>query len=446
MIVMKFGGSSVKDAERISEVFKIVKDRLHEKPILVCSAMGKTTDNLLAAGQAALSGNINTSEIINSHKEAAQACGLNLNVLEPLFDSLTQLLFGIKQIKEISPRTKDYLVSFGERLAVRIVAGYFNKMGLEAKFFDAWDIGILTDSDFTDAKILPESYARINESFRELQNNYTYTPIVTGFLGKEKNGEITTLGRGGSDLTAAVIGAGVKAKEIQVWKDVSGLMTADPKKVKGALPVQSVTFDEAAELAYFGAKVLHPLSMAPAKKFNIPVRVKNSYQPEDPGTLISDTADYSRGPVKSITVKNNITLVDITSLRMLGAHGFLAKVFDIFEKHEVCVDTLASSEVSVSLTVYNEPSLSKVVSELEEFASVKLLDDISIVSIISDVNQSSVIFAKIFEDLAAAKINVKMISQGASKVNISMVMTVSEAQKALPLLHESLLELYREAA
>ncbi len=442
MIIMKFGGSSVGNADRIRSVKQIVSNYLSEKPIIVCSAMGKTTDQLLLAGQKALlNGIVDCQEIITSHLTACEELKINPEIIKDLLVELEQLLIGIKQIREISPRTKDYLVSFGERLAVRVIATSFNQEGLKAKFFDSWEIGIKTNNKFMEASLLPDAYDQINQYLGFLKTDYQFTPVITGFIGQAPCGSITTFGRGGSDLTSSILGAALEVNEIQVWKDVDGLMTADPRKVPNAIPVNKVSFEEASELSYFGAKVLHPLSMMPAKEKGITVRVKNSYNPEAPGTIITSETDYSLGPVKSITSKNNITLIDIVSSKLLGAVGFVSKVFNAFEKFDISVDVLASSEVSISLTVDQHEDLEKLVAELSEFASVRTLPNHSIVSLICNAQNSSLILSDLFLALAKEKLNPKMLSQGASKLNISLVFEEQDADRALNIAHSSLLNL-----
>lgn len=268
---------------------------------------------------------------------------------------------------------------------------------------------------------------------------------------------MTTLGRGGSDLTATTLGKALGLREIQVWKDVDGVLTCDPNIYSHAKPVEYLTFDEAAELAYFGAQVLHPQSMRPAREGDIPVRVKNSYNRNAPGTLITRTRDMSKAVLTSIVLKRNVTMLDIVSTRMLGQFGFLAKVFSIFEELGISVDVVATSEVSISLTL--DPSklwsreliqqeLDHVVEELEKIAVVNLLQHRSIISLIGNIQMSSLILEKAFHVLRTKGVNVQMISQGASKVNISLIVNDDQAEKCVRALHsaffESLSEVDRE--
>jgi len=438
MIVMKFGGSSVADAARIRHIAAIVKTQLVKKPVLVLSAMGDTTDHLLEAGDLALNeGKVQIKHVEKLHQETMK--GLKLPVqkdVTDLMNELTRLLSGIALIRELSPRTKDYLVSFGERISVRIAAAYLKSINMNARAFDAWEIGFLSNSNFIHAEILKESWDLIPQKINQ-QINGNVLPVVTGFLAKDENGSVTTLGRGGSDLTATMIAAACKADEVQVWKDVDGILTADPRIVNNTRPVQNVTYEEAAELAYFGAQVLHPRAMQPCMKTGTPVLVKNSYNVDAPGTRIGNAVPGQKKspPVRAITSKSNIILVDIVSTRMLGQHGFLSEVFSIFARHNVSVDMVATSEVSVSLTLDNTYDLGEIKKELNKIASVEIKTGNAIVSIIGNVKRSSEILARAFKICQLIGVTVQMVSQGASKVNISFIVNDSEAEEVVKALH-----------
>ncbi|HNX77256.1 MAG TPA: aspartate kinase [Candidatus Rifleibacterium sp.] len=441
MIVMKFGGSSLADAGRIKHVTEIIRMFLPEKPLIVVSAMGKTTDNLLAAGELAVSGNVCVDAISRLHLTTAEELQINPEDLNTLLNELHRLLEGISLIREVSDRTRDYLVSFGERLSARILAAHLSQVGINAEFFDAWDLGILSNSRFTDAEVLEESYAAIAARLGHLKNDYAATPIVTGFIARDRQGNITTLGRGGSDLTASILGSALGVDEIQVWKDVDGILTTDPRIVPAARPVTSISFEEASELAYFGAKVLHPRSILPAMAKNIPVRVKNSYNPAHPGTLILNRFDDQEEMLRVLTVKRNVTLVDIVSTRMLGQYGFLARVFQIFAEQKVSVDMLATSEVSISLTLDSRNgAIGQLKNELEKVASVGIKTGKTIVTMVGNVQRSSLILEKTFSVLNRSGINVQMISQGASKVNISFIVDDQQAEACISELHRAFFE------
>ncbi|XVF13838.1 hypothetical protein REPUB_Repub09cG0002900 [Reevesia pubescens] len=410
--VMKFGGSSVASAERMREVADLILSFPNERPVIVLSAMGKTTNKLLLAGEKAVScgvTNVDTIEelsfIKGLHHRTTDELGVDSSVVDGHLEELEQLLKGIAMMKELTLRTKDYLVSFGECMSTRIFAAYLNKIGVKARQYDAFEIGFITTDDFTNADILEATYPAVAKRLNDDWIGDPAIPIVTGFLGKGwRSCAITTLGRGGSDLTATTIGKALGLREIQVWKDVDGVLTCDPNIYPCAEPVPYLTFEEASELAYFGAQVLHPQSMRPAREGDIPVRVKNSYNPNAPGTLITRNRDMSKAVLTSIVLKRNVTMLDIVSTRMLGQFGFLAKVFSIFEDLGISVDVVATSEVSISLTL--DPSklwsreliqqeLDHVVEELEKIAVVNLLQHRSIISLIGNVQRSSLILEKV---------------------------------------------------
>ena len=438
MIVMKFGGSSVANAERIKHVASIIKAYQEKRPAVVLSAMGDTTDHLLEAADKAVEGIVDVAGVAKLHEDTAAELGVNIDTIKALLDELKQLLTGISMLKEVSKRSRDYLVSFGERMSVRMMAAYLEKEGIPSQFFDAWDIGFVSDSNFMSAELLDEVWETIPAYLNAYKNGDSNAiPIVTGFIAKDKKGNITTLGRGGSDLTATMIGAAMDAEEVQTWKDVDGILTTDPRVVKEAKPVPEVTYEEAQELAMFGAQVLHPRSMVPVRKSGTPVRVKNSYNITSPGSIIVEKHSGKVPPVCAITTVKHIQVIDIVSSRMLGACGFLAHVFNNFLKWNISIDVIATSEVSVSLTVNTKQDLTGLIKDLEEASQVTVKKDRAIVTIICDAAHSSAILASGFDALADEGINVQMISQGASKVNISMIVNDEEAEKAVKILHKA---------
>ncbi|KAL8247211.1 hypothetical protein R6Q59_008427 [Mikania micrantha] len=453
--VMKFGGSSVASADRMKEVAELILSFPEENPVIVLSAMGKTTNKLILAGEKACcvsdASEIDELSFVKElHYRTVDELGLDRSIITDHLEKLERLLNGISALKELTPRSRDYLVSFGECMSTRIFAAYLNKIGAKARQYDAFDIGFITTDDFTNADILEATYPAVANKLHGDWISDPAIPIVTGFLGKGwRTCAVTTLGRGGSDLTATTIGKGLGLREIQVWKDVDGVLTCDPNIYPGAEPVPYLTFDEAAELAYFGAQVLHPQSMRPASEGDIPVRVKNSYNRKAPGTLITKSRDMSKAILTSIVLKRNVTMLDIVSTRMLGQFGFLAKVFSTFEDLGISVDVVATSEVSISLTL--DPSkfwsreliqqeLDNVVEELEKIAKVNLLQHRSIISLIGNVQRSSLILEKVFHVLRKNGVNVQMISQGASKVNISLIVNDNESEKCVRALHEAFFE------
>ena len=362
---------------------------------------------------------------------------MNIDTIKALLDELKQLLTGISMLKEISKRSRDYLVSFGERMSVRMMAAYLQKEGISSQFYDAWDIGFESDSNYMSAELLDSVWDKIPNYLNGYKNGVENAiPIVTGFIAKDSKGNITTLGRGGSDLTATMIGAAMQAEEVQTWKDVDGIMTTDPRVVREAKMVPEVTYEEAQELAMFGAQVLHPRSMIPVMKTGTPVRVKNSYNIDSPGSIIVERHSGKVPPVCAITSVKHVTIFDIVSTRMLGAAGFLAHIFNQFLKWGVSIDVIATSEVSVSCTVNTKGDLTGLVEDLKRVADVNLRSGKAIVTIICDAAHSSAILASGFDALADEGINVQMISQGASKVNISFIVNDSEADRAVTVLHK----------
>lgn len=438
MIVMKFGGSSVANAERIKHVASIIKAYAYRRPVVVLSAMGDTTDHLLEAADKAVEGTVDVAGVAKLHEETAAELGINIDTIEALLLELKQLLTGISMLKEVSKRSRDYLVSFGERMSVRMMAAYLNSQGIPAKFHDAWNVGFVSDSNYMSAELLDETWTNIPQHLNGYKNAvYDDIPIVTGFIAKDAKGNITTLGRGGSDLTATMIGAAMGAEEVQTWKDVDGILTADPRIVSDAKPVPEVTYEEAQELAMFGAQVLHPRSMLPVRKTGTPVRVKNSYNIQSLGSIIVEEHSGKVPPVCAITSVKHITLIDIVSSRMLGAAGFLAHIFNNFLKWGISIDVIATSEVSVSLTVNSKDKLEGLVEDLEKAGEVTVRTGKAIVTIICDAAHSSAILASGFAALADEGINVQMISQGASKVNISMIVDEEEANRTVQILHKA---------
>ena len=421
-------------------------DSASYKPTIVCSAMGKTTNALLSAGDFALTGQVYVDSLRTLHLSTAAALGLSQQTsdsINELLVDLEKLLEGIKYIGELTPRTKDLLVSFGERMSVRIMAGMLNKLGVPSQFFDAWTLGLRTTSSFGSADIKDESYPNIKTTLGKFDGQIV--PVVTGFIGHDSQGRVTTLGRGGSDLTATCLGAAIGADEIQVWKDVDGIMTTDPRLVKAAQPVHTVTYEEAAELAFFGAEVLHPIAMQPAIRTNIPVRVKNSYNPQAQGTAIIGDRDKSGTLVTAITAKNAVQVIDLFSTGMLGQYGFLAKVFTIFEACGVSVDVVATSDVSLSMTLdkkqrEDSSRIEQLLAKLGEISDVVVLDDRCIISLICNLERSSEVMAIAFRVLEKIGVTVEMLSQGASKVNISLVVKMSDKERVIRALHACFFE------
>ena len=455
LLVMKFGGTSVGGGEQLLRCAGIVRKALADRPIVVVSAMGKTTNALLSAAKTAVeTGEVDISNIRKTHESAMQHIGADMPAaMSELLNELERLLNGVALLKEISTQTRDRIVSFGERLSVRAFSAAFNQSKSpeepEARPVDAWQIGMRTtsgagsaDSAFSSVEILEESFSAIQHHLGPLKHNYAYLPIVTGYIAKDTKGIITTLGRDGSDLTATVIGAAVKAAEVQIWKDVSGVQTTDPRVISSAKPVRVLTFEEAAELSTFGSKVVHPAAVLPAWQAGVPMSVRNSMAPEDPGTRIVpklSSTDTRERRVAAISSKSNITMIVIKSSRMLGQHGFLAHVFSVFNKFAASVDVIATSEVTVSLTLdegYKHVDVRAIERELQEVAKVSVLHNVAMLTLIVPKSDSVSVLRESFAAFEEMKINVEMVSHGASNVNVTFVLPGDQLLTASKKLHE----------
>ena len=445
MIVMKFGGTSVESAVAIERVAGIVKARAERHPIVVVSAMGKTTNKLLAIANAAIAGRREEyirqiHDLRDFHsREARQVVPLAERAdldrtLDEHFQELTELVKGIAVIGELTPRSIDAISSYGERLSSYIVALAFNHFGLPAVHLDARKV-IVTDKRHTHAgPLFAETYRRLEATVPPLAAEKVV--VMGGFIGSTEEGVTSTLGRGGSDFTASIEGAGVNAEEIQIWTDVDGMLTADPTILPGGHRVKTISFAEAAELAYFGAKVLHPATVIPAVERNIPVMILNSRRPDVPGTRIVGAAVPCKNAVKSIACKRKITLVNINSSRMFMAHGFLRRIFEVFDRYETSVDMIATSEVSVSLTIDNTEHLTRICEELGEFSEVSTEPEQAIVCLVGEnIRYTPGVASKVFHALES--VNIRMISQGASLLNLSVVVAEKDLRIAVEALHSA---------
>ena len=444
MIVMKFGGTSVQDAEAIDRVATIVRDRLRETPVVVVSALAKMTDHLLAMAAAAGAGNRDKAlELSLAARErhfntASDLLGTGKFAqihaeLEEEFNALDDLLRGVVAVGELTPRSTDSIAGFGERVSSRIVSAAFSLRGLNASHVDSRQC-IVTDGTFTRAvPQLEETNSRLADSVKPLLS-HGRVPVMGGFIGATRDGIPTTIGRGGSDFTAAIVGAGLDAERIEIWTDVDGMMTTDPGLCPQARRIKTITFEEAAELAYFGAKVLHPATLLPAIQKNIPVLVLNSCNPKNEGTRITATAPKSKSVFKAIAAKKRITVVDVVAARMLMAHGFLKSIFEVFANHRCPVDMVSTSEVSVSVTVDSNESIAAIAADLGKLAAVKYEGRKAIVCLVGEnIRSTPGIAAKVFT--AISDVNIHMISQGASEINISFVIDEAEVPKVVSRLH-----------
>ena len=443
---MKFGGTSVEDGQAILRTAEIVRGRRERglEAVVVVSAMAKVTDLLLSAASAAGRGDKAGALAIGArlrHRHIDTATALLeaerfvrlQQALHHEFDSLDDLLRGIAAVGELTPRTNDLVVSFGERLSSRMIAEAFDQHGLRGAHVDARSC-IVTDATY--GRAVPQESA-IEERLHAIVLPLVEagkTPVIGGFIGATVDGITTTLGRGGSDYTAALVGGGMPAGAIEIWTDVDGIMTTDPRICPDALRVKTISFEEAAELAYFGAKVLHPATILPAVQKSIPVWVLNSRNPENEGTRITAMSAKCSSPFKSIAAKKKLTIIDVVASRMLMTHGYLKAVFDVFDKYKCAIDMVSTSEVSISVTVDSNQQLPEICAELAKMADVKMEGHKALVCLVGeDIRGHNGIAGQVFS--AIRHVNVRMISQGASEINMSFMIDEEDVEEAVRSLH-----------
>jgi aspartate kinase len=452
LVVMKFGGTSVEDGAAIQRTARIVAGRVAKglQPIVVVSAMAKVTDLLISAANIAARGDRASALAITErlrirHKDTATQLIRAARAaeaphpdpeeiathawIEAEFDSLDEILRGLAAVGELTPRIADMVVSYGERASSRMIAEAFARFGLKSVHIDARQC-IVTDAQH--GKAIPQDHLIEQRLQQHVAPHLAEgrVPVMGGFIGSTEQGVTTTLGRGGSDFTAALVGGGIDAGSIEIWTDVNGIMTADPRVCPDALRVKTISFEEAAELAYFGAKVLHPATILPAVKKNIPVFVLNSRNPENSGTRITALAAHCRSPFKSIAVKKRLTIMDIVASRMLLSHGYLRAIFEVFDKHKCPVDMVSTSEVSVSLSVDSNDKLPAIAADLSKLADVKYEGRKALVCMVGEnIRGHNGIAARV------CHINLRMISQGASEINMSFMIEEDDAEEAVRSLH-----------
>ncbi len=444
MIVMKFGGTSVEDAKAIERAAAIVTGRLAQKPLVVVSAMAKVTDQLLAMARAAGAGDRKTALKLcralqeRHYNTAGELLGTAIftqfhSDLGVDFEALDELLRGIAAVGELTPRTTDHVAAFGEMLSSKIVTAAFSAHGIESTLVDSREC-VVTDNSHTRASpLFEETNERLRINVQPLLDE-GQVPVMGGFIGSTKAGITTTIGRGGSDFSAAIVGAGLGAERIEIWTDVDGMMTTDPHLCPQARRIKVISFDEAAELAYFGAKVLHPATVLPAVQKNIPVYVLNSRNPSCEGTRITARAPRCRNTFKALAVKKRITIVDVAAPRRLLMHGFLKSIFEAFDRHRVPVDVVSTSEVSVSLTTDSNESIPALAADLAKLADVKYEGRKAIVCLVGEnLRETPGIAGRVFGELADVKI--RMISQGASEINLTFVIEEDAVPEVVRRLH-----------
>jgi aspartate kinase len=449
MIVMKFGGTSVANNEAISRTIEIIRTKLDEKPVVVVSALSKVTDLLYKiADSAALKDKKASAE----HLEKLRERHINLcrelitndetllndaiSRVETLCSELEYIVVAVCALGELSDRSKSIIIAFGEYLSSNIISCAMNARGMKTRLMNAREMIITNEEHMKADPIVPEIEARVPgivaTAFEGME-----AVITQGFVSATTTGEPTVLGRGGSDYTASLIGMAIDAEKIEIWTDVDGVKTADPRKVKGTLSLDKLSFEEAAEMAHFGAKVLHPLTIEPAVKKNIPLYVLNSMNPEGKGTAILQSKFIEDG-VKSVSFKENIIVINIFSTKMINASGFLKKVFGIFSEHKVSVDLIATSEANISVTVDgSQKNIDAVVETLSKFAQVELDTDKAQVSVIGkNIANIKGMLKEIFAPMDNHR--VYMISQGASYINVSFVVDKADMDNVVQSIHDLL--------
>lgn len=446
---MKFGGTSVGTAARMEEVLSIVsaEKTRGSQPVVVLSAMSGVTNLLIEGAQKALSRDLPAAarvceelrrkhlEVVSALFSADQTTKASLGAeLEQHLENLSVLYKGVSYLGELSKRSLDAISGLGELLSSRILSALAQSKGYESVYLDARAI-ILTSDDFGKARPLWDKLIPVCQEKMQEHLNKNRIIFTQGFIGSTTDGISTTLGRGGSDYSASVFGVALNAAEIQIWTDVDGMMSADPRVVKSAKVLSEVSFQEAAELAYFGAKVLHPMTIHPAVEKNIPVRILNTMNPGYPGTLIKAQVSADNDLIRAVAAKKNITAIYLSSPNMLMSHGYLAKVFEIFDRHKIAVDLISTSEVSIALTIDSPADLSGLERELSEYAEVQISREVSIVSVVGrQFREQTGIAGRVFK--ALSEIPILMISGGASDINLSFVVPGSQSDLAVRNLHD----------
>lgn len=444
---MKFGGTSVGDVAAFERVFHIVSTQIERRPVVVVSAMTKVTDSLLAAFEIAKKGDF----------AAAYAS------LEPHFDRHfevsrhfiaedgsktfdTELQFAREELSDLLTRTsrrslplsmlKDAIVSYGEQLSSRLLAEVLKSKGISARQVDSRRL-IVTDDEFGAAQPIWEETAELVRLELEPSITDGEVPIMGGFIAANRAGETTTLGRGGSDYSAALVAAALQASELQIWTDVTGVMTCDPRICGEARTIPVLSYEEAAELAYFGAKVLHPKTIKPAVDHSIAVRVCNTFEPNETGTMVLADSAEAPNKIKSIAHKKNITILRITSARMLGSYGFMSALFQVFERYRTVIDVISTSEVSVALTLDNTAELDKIVTELQRLGDVEVEPGYGVVCVVGEgLRASTGLASKVFSTID--DVNIALVSHGASSVNLTFVVKEELVADVIKRLHQAL--------
>lgn len=438
MIILKFGGTSVSTKERILNICDVARKRLPRKPVIVVSALSGITDMLLSISKSPENSWDTFQKIKESHSRLIREIWddqPSITALESYIEEILSRAGSIPRDAGGAKVYRDTLASFGETMSSYIVSEALKKNGIASEQVLGTEV-IVTDDNFGNAEFLPEeSTAKSKERLMPLLEAGV-TPVVTGFIGATSGGKTTTLGRGGSDYSASILGYCLGAEEIEIWTDVDGILTADPRVVKTVKLLEKISYREVAELATFGAKVLHPKTIRPAMKAHIPVRVLNSFNPEAPGTLILEEFK-SENPVTAVSSKAQVTLINICSAAMFQSKGFLARIFEVFSRNNISIDLVSVSEVSVSITLDRKDDIEAAIQEISELASVTVSEEFGMVSLIGErVAATPKNISRIFDVLDRTGILVKMISLGATDINVSMLIKREQLERAVQVLHD----------
>jgi aspartate kinase len=459
-IIMKFGGTSVATGKKIGHVADLVSESAEkgDKIVVVVSALDGTTDELYEAAELAKEGNEASVRefklrMLKHHSEAVSKAIRSIHIrkeveqiIEKTIDELEKVLIGISYVGEITPKSRDYVLSFGERLSAPIVWGAIRDKQIESRWFTGKDAGIVTDSNFGEASPL------MNVTIHELKERIgplleeKIVPVITGYIAATQDGVITTIGRGGSDYTATIVGVALSADEVWIWTDVDGIMTADPKIITSARMLPELSYQEAAEMAIFGAKAMHPRALEPVIKEKIPVRIRNVFHPENPGTLISDNQRRRLiNVVKAVALIKDVAMVNVRGASMVGAPGSYAEVFNVLGRNNINIMMISTavSEANISLVIRRN-LVGRALSSLEIallgrglISEVTAEDDVSVIAVMgANMKGTLGVASKIFSTVARKGINIRMIAQGSSELNISFVVKEKDGPNVVRAIHE----------
>ena len=446
MIIMKFGGTSIEDIPSIERVVKIIGSRLEQYPVVVNSAMGKTTRKLLNIARLSAEGMdedalLRLDEIREYHFDMARGLISDFEdsdariTLERYFEELQRLLGGLSILQDLTPRSQDRILSYGELVATTIIASTLQSRGINARWLDARDF-IITDERFTRARPVDELTLRgIQEKVRPLVLS-GHVPVIQGFIGSTRGGATTTLGFEGSDFTAALAGAALDVSNIEIWKDVNGIMTADPRIFAGARTVRNISFEEASELTLFGAKVLHPGTIEPARRKDIPVNIYNSRQPDAGGTTITANANNGTNIVKSIAYNMPVCIINIVSDSHVDPAGFLRSVFDILDREGIVPCVVTTAGAGIAMAVSASEDMEHAIDELTRLGTVNIAGEKASISLVGENIRTTHYFAPVvFQNLE--DVNIYMVAQGASPISLTFVVNESDVSSVIARLHEA---------